>query len=154
MEFGGRYLLTAPRLAVWAALNDAETLRAAIPGCSKISWTSDTELEAIITVNLGVVKPTFKGDLVLSDIEPAVKYTLAGKGRGGLLGLAHGTANITLDDHADGTLLAFTADGGASGQIMRLGRAIVGASAQKIIDHFFERFGDAMGTSVTPLHED
>ena len=147
-------MLAAPRLAVWAALNDAETLRAAIPGCSKISWTSESELEATITVNLGVVKPTFKGDLILSDIEPAVKYTLAGKGHGGLLGLAHGTAEITLDDHADGTLLVFVANGGASGQVMRLGKAIVGASAQKVIDHFFERFGDAMGASVTPLHED
>jgi hypothetical protein len=34
---------------------------------------------------------------------------------------------------------------------MKLGKAVVGNSAQKIIDGFFERIGEAMGTTVTPL---
>jgi hypothetical protein len=34
---------------------------------------------------------------------------------------------------------------------MRLGKAIIGNSAQKVIDGFFERFGTAMGAEVTPL---
>ena len=34
---------------------------------------------------------------------------------------------------------------------MRLGKAIIGNSAQKVIDGFFERFGEAMGAKVTPL---
>lgn len=152
MEFGGKYLLAAPRDAVWDALNDAETLKAAIPGCTRIDWTSDDELEVVIAVNLGLAKPTFTGDLTLSNINPAVKYTLSGKGRGGLLGLAHGAADITLVDHEDGTVLEFSASGGASGQIMRLGKKIIGSSAQTVIDRFFERFAAAMDTSITPLH--
>ena len=34
---------------------------------------------------------------------------------------------------------------------MKLGKAIVGNSAQKVIDGFFERFGEAMGARVVPL---
>ena len=151
MDFGGRYRIAAPRAAVWSALNDTEVLKAAIPGCHKIAWSGETALDLEIKVNLGVMHPVFKGDLTLSNIVPAEHYTLSGKGRGGLLGLAEGAADITLSDEGDATLLVFAAQGGASGQIMRLGKAIIGNSAQKVIDGFFERFGAAMGAEVTPL---
>ena len=151
MDFGGRYVIVAPRVAVWAALNDTEVLKAAIPGCHKIAWSSPSTLDLEIKVNLGVVHPVFKGDLALTGIVPAERYTLTGKGKGGLLGLAEGSADIILADAGEDTLLVFAAQGGASGQIMRLGKAIIGNSAQKVIDGFFERFGEAMGAKVTPL---
>lgn len=151
MQFGGRYRVAATRQAVWAALNDTTVLKAAIPGCHRIDWISATALDLDIKVNLGVVHPLFKGGLTLSDIIPAERYTLTGKGKGGLLGLAEGSANIVLTDAGAQSELLFVATGGASGQIMRLGKAIIGHSAQKVIDGFFERFGEAMGAMVTPL---
>jgi hypothetical protein len=151
MDFGGRYIIAAPRVAVWAALNDADTLKAAIPGCHSIAWSGEHTLDLEIKVNLGVAKPSFKGELMLSNIVPAERYTLSGRGKGGLFGLAEGAADIALSDHGEQTLLVFTAEGGASGQIMKLGKAVIGNSAQRIIDGFFERFGAAMGAQVTPL---
>jgi uncharacterized protein len=151
MEFGGRYRIGASREAVWAALNDPQILKAAIPGCSHIGWSGPETLDLAITVNLGVVKPTFRGELRLANIVPAQSYTLSGKGKGGLMGMAEGAADITLMDDGDATLLGFVAQGGASGQVMKLGKAIVGNSAQRIIDGFFERFATAMGAEITPL---
>lgn len=151
MEFGGRYLLAAPRQEVWAALNDVEVLKAAIPGCRRIEWTAPAALELEIRVDLGPVHPVFSGDLTLSDIVPAERYRLSGRGRGGLLGLAHGAADIALADSDMGTELRFVAEGGASGQLMRLGRALIGGSAQAVIDGFFERFATAMGVEIVPL---
>jgi carbon monoxide dehydrogenase subunit G len=117
MEFGGRYKMTAPRVRIWAALNDPEMLKAAIPGCSLIEWSGPEMLDLEIKVNLGVVKPTFRGELVLSNIVPAESYTLSGRGKGGMLGLAEGSADVALADDGDDTILTFTANGGASGQI-------------------------------------
>ena len=151
MEFGGRYKMTAPRVRIWAALNDPEMLKAAIPGCSLIEWSGPETLDLEIKVNLGVVKPTFRGELVLSNIVPAESYTLSGRGKGGMLGLAEGSADVALADDGADTILTFTANGGASGQIMKMGKAIIGNSAQRIIDGFFERFGQAAGVDVTPL---
>jgi hypothetical protein len=34
---------------------------------------------------------------------------------------------------------------------MKFGKAVIGNSAQKVIDGFFERIGEAMGTAVTSL---
>ena len=151
MDFGGRYLVSASRQDVWHALNNAEMLKAAIPGCSRIDWTGDASLEVEITVNFGIVKPRFEGDLTLSNVIPARSYTLSGKGRGGVLGMAQGAADITLSDAPNGTLLVFAATGGADGGIMKLGKALIGNSAQKVIDGFFERFGEAMGAEVPPV---
>ncbi len=151
MEFGGRYRIAAPRQRVWAALNDAAVLKEAIPGCDSIGWVSEDTLELRIKVNLGVVHPTFSGDLVLSDVTPAERYTLTGRGRGGLLGKAEAAADIVLSDLDGDTLLVFLAHGGASGQIMKLGKGLIGNSAQRVIDGFFERFGAAMGAGVVPL---
>jgi len=151
MEFGGRYLLAAPRERVWAALNDTQVLAAAIPGCRRIEWTGPTTLALEIGVSLGPLNPVFSGDLTLSDIQPAESYRLAGRGRGGLLGLAHGAAYIALIEGAGGTELSFLAEGGASGRLMQVGRTLLGHSAQAVIDGFFARFAAAMGAEITVL---
>jgi len=152
MEFGGRYKFGADRLAVWRALNDAEILKDVIPGCERIAWTSPTTLDLVVQASLGIMKPRFSGQLELSDVHPAERYVLTGRGKGGLLGLAQASARITLDDAGDGTtILAFTAIGKADSGIMRLGRALIGNSAQKIIDGFFEAIGAQMQTKVEPV---
>jgi len=154
MQFGGTYLFTATREELWRALNDAELLKAAIPGCRRLDWVSESALEAAISVNLGVSRPTFKGDLTLSNVRPAQSYTLSGRGRGGLLGLAGGSADITLTDHDAGCVLDFDASVSASGAIVKLGRKLLGASAQRVIDGFFERFATAMRREVRSLRDD
>jgi carbon monoxide dehydrogenase subunit G len=154
MDFGGRYRVNAGRQAVWHALNNTEVLKACIPGARRLDWTGAETLELELQVNLGLVKPVFKGDLTLSGIVPAERYTLSGKGKGGVLGLAQGSADIALADSGEATELTFTARGNASPRIMQFGTALIGDRAQKIIDGFFERFGEAMGAEVTPLPRD
>jgi hypothetical protein len=153
MQFGGSYLVSAPRQRVWAALNDTAILKAVIPGCKRIDWTGEATLELELEVNLGLMSPTFTGDLELRNIVPAESYTLAGRGRGGLLGKAEAAADIVLSDDGPNTRLVFTAGGTADGGIMKLGKALIGNSAQKLIDGFFVRFGEAMGVKVAPLGE-
>ena len=153
MEFGGRYRFGAGRQAVWRALNDTAVLKAVIPGCEGIEWTSPTTLDLIVQVSLGIVRPRFSGQLELSDVHPAEHYILTGRGKGGLLGLAQASARISLADDGAGTILVFAATGKADNGIMRLGRALIGNSAQKIIDGFFEAIGTQMQTKVEPIPE-
>lgn len=154
MDFGGRYLFGAKRAEVWAALNDTGVLRAVIPGCQTIEWTSPTTLDLSIRVSLGIVHPTFAGELTLSNVLPAESYTLSGRGKGGMLGMAQASADIALKDASDGTVLTFAAAGHADGGIMRLGRQLIGNSAQKLIDGFFEAIGNEIGVSVIALPRD
>jgi len=175
MEFNGTYLIFAHRQRVWRALNDVEVLKAAIPGCDSIAWKTASELDLVIRVNLGIVKPRFSGELIVSDIKEAKSYTLSGRGQGLLLGLARGKATVILSKHAlkkadysgdflspelrnvaktlsplpkNGTILKFEASGAASKNIMGLGKKLVGKSAQRIIDGFMERFALAMEAPI------
>jgi carbon monoxide dehydrogenase subunit G len=152
VDFGGQYRFGAKRADVWAALNDVHVLKAVIPGCEYVEWTSPHTLDLRIKVGFGIVHPVFAGDLTLSNVHPAQRYTLSGRGRG-LLGLAQGAADISLADDNDNsnTILSFTADGKADGGIMRLGRVLIGKSAQRVIDGFFESIGREMGANVTAL---
>jgi carbon monoxide dehydrogenase subunit G len=150
MQFGGRYRFGTDRLSVWSALNDTAVLKAVIPGCEDIVWTSATTLDLAIKVSLGPIRPRFRGELALGNVVPATSYTLSGRGRG-LLGLAHGAADVTLSDTVGGTLLTFAAHGGADQGIMRLGRSLIGDSAQKVIDGFFTAIGREMGVRVVAL---
>lgn len=151
MEFGGRYRFAARRDDVWAALNDAAVLKAVIPGCESIHWTGPHSLDLKIKVSLGVVHPVFSGELTLSNVIPARSYTLSGRGKGGILGMAGAAADIHLDDADAATILRFNAAGKADGGIMRLGRALIGQSAQAVIDGFFERIGAQMNVAVVAL---
>jgi len=151
MDFGGRYLFGAARAELWAALNDTRILAAVIPGCERIAWTGPATLDLTLRVNLGVLHPTFAGELSLSDVRPAERYTLTGRGKGGVLGFAGAAADISLVDAPDGTILSFAAIGSADGTILRLGRKLIGNSAQQVIDGFFEAIAREMPATVTAL---
>ena len=60
MELSGERRLPASREAVWAALNDPEVLRTAIPGCDSLDKLSETKFEATVTSRIGPVKAKFK----------------------------------------------------------------------------------------------
>ena len=47
MTMTGEVQLPASREAVWAKLNDAEVLKACIPGCEELDKLSDTEFQAV-----------------------------------------------------------------------------------------------------------
>ena len=69
MTMNGEYQLPVPRETVWEKLNDAETLKACIPGCESLDKLSDTEFQAVAVTKIGPVKAKFKGKVTLSDLE-------------------------------------------------------------------------------------
>ena len=75
MEMNGSQRIEASREQVYAALNDVDILRQCIPGCESIEKTSDTDMNAKVTLRVGPVKASFTGKVTLSvdlrDLDPA-----------------------------------------------------------------------------------
>lgn len=140
MDMSGEQIIPAPRAMVWAALNDPEILKQAIPGCEVIEKHSDTELSATVVAKVGPVKATFKGKVTLSDIDPPNGYTISGEGQGGAAGFGKGGAKVTLSDVAEGTKLAYTANAQVGGKLAQIGARLVDGAAKKMADDFFVRF--------------
>jgi carbon monoxide dehydrogenase subunit G len=140
MDMTGEYRIAAPRAKVWAALNDAEVLKQAIPGCNEIEKTSDTSFTAKVTAKVGPVKATFGGKVTLSDMDPPNGYTITGEGSGGVAGFAKGGAKVALVDDGAGTLLSYSVDAQVGGKLAQIGSRLIDGTARKMAEDFFSRF--------------
>jgi len=140
MDMTGEYRIAAPRAKVWAALNDAEILRQAIPGCDEIEKTSDTSFTAKVTAKVGPVKASFGGKVTLSDMDPPNGYTISGEGSGGVAGFAKGGAKVALVDDGAGTLLTYAVDAQVGGKLAQIGSRLIDGTARKMAEDFFSRF--------------
>jgi carbon monoxide dehydrogenase subunit G len=140
MDMTGEYRIAAPREKVWVALNDAEVLKQAIPGCDEIEKTSDTSFTAKVTAKVGPVKASFSGKVTLSDIDPPNGYTITGEGSGGVAGFAKGGAKVRLADEAGATLLTYTVEAQVGGKLAQIGSRLIDGTARKMAEDFFGRF--------------
>jgi carbon monoxide dehydrogenase subunit G len=140
----GEVVLPADRATVWARLNDAETLRAAIPGCESLDKLSDTEMQAVAKIKIGPVSARFKGKVNLTDLDPPNSYRISGQGDGGIAGFAKGGATVQLSDHEGGTLLKYDVEAQIGGKLAQLGQRLINGAAKKMADDFFARFAEAV----------
>jgi len=140
MKLTGARVIAADRETVWAALNDAEVLKACINGCQELTKTSDTSFEAVVKQKVGPVSATFKGAVQLNDLNPPESYRISGEGKGGAAGFASGGADVKLTEVEGGTELAYDVDAKVGGKIAQLGSRLIDGFAKKMADQFFETF--------------
>ena len=140
MTMTGEVDLLASREVVWAKLNDAEVLKACIPGCEELNKNSDTEFQAVATTKIGPVKARFKGTVQLTDLDPPNGYKISGQGDGGVAGFAKGGATVSLTEKEGGTLLSYNVEAQIGGKLAQLGQRLVNGAAKKIADEFFKNF--------------
>jgi carbon monoxide dehydrogenase subunit G len=145
MDMSGQYRIPAPRDRVWQALNDPEVLRHCIPGCKSLERVSDTEMAATVEARVGPVHATFKGSVLLSNVDPPAGYTISGEGRGGAAGFARGSADVALAEDGDGTLLTYTAKAQVGGKLAQVGARLIDATARQMADNFFATFAARVG---------
>jgi len=150
MEMKGEYTIPVPRATVWAALNDIEILKAAIPGCDSMTRLSDTEIEAVVTAKVGPVKASFKGQVTLSDLDPPNGYAIRGEGKGGVAGFAKGGAKVRLSDAPEGTLLSYEVDAAVGGKLAQIGGRLIDSTAKKLADEFFASFSKLAAETPAP----
>ena len=145
VTMSGEVVLPADKATVWARLNDAETLKASIPGCESLDKLSDTEMQAVAKIRIGPVSARFKGKVNLSDLDPPNSYRISGQGDGGIAGFAKGGANVRLSDaDGGGTKLSYDVDAQIGGKIAQLGGRLIDSTAKKLADEFFANFAKAL----------
>ncbi|WP_375775897.1 carbon monoxide dehydrogenase subunit G [Bradyrhizobium sp. ma5] len=143
--------IAASEEQVWAALNDPEILKRCIPGCQSLEMTSPTEMTATVVLQIGPVKATFGGKVILSDIDPPNGYRISGEGSGGIAGFAKGGATVRLAaDGPDATILTYEVDAQIGGKLAQLGGRLIDSTARKLASQFFAAFGEAVGNVAVP----
>lgn len=156
MELKEEIRIQAPRERVFAALNDVEILKQAIPGCEDMQALSDTEFTATVSSKVGPLKAKFTGQVSLSDIVAPESYTLTGDGKGGPAGHAKITSHVRLVEDDDATVMHYDVKADTGGKLAQLGGHLVEKTAQKLASEFFQRFeailnpGDEAGIEAPP----
>ena len=154
MEMQGSRRIAAPRAMVWAALNDAEVLKASIPGCQELTGSPEDGFAAVVKQKVGPVSATFQGKVTLADVVPLTSYTIAGEGKGGAAGFARGGAAVTLADDGDGTLLSYDVKATVGGKLAQLGSRLIDGFAKKMADSFFDNFRAAIEPPAEPATDE
>jgi carbon monoxide dehydrogenase subunit G len=150
MEMTGEYRISAPREAVWRALNDPAVLKQCIPGCEEIEKISDTEMTAKVVAKVGPVSAKFGGKVTLSDLDPPNGYKITGEGTGGAVGFAKGGAAVKLtpDETGQGTILSYTVNASVGGKIAQIGARLIDGTARKLADEFFGKFSELISAQA------
>ncbi|HUZ67339.1 MAG TPA: carbon monoxide dehydrogenase subunit G, partial [Beijerinckiaceae bacterium] len=147
----GEVTLPADRETVWAKLNDAETLKACIPGCQSLEKTGDSGFVAVAKIKVGPVSATFKGNVELTDLDPPNSYRISGTGEGGVAGFAKGGARVRLTDApGSGTILNYDVEANIGGKLAQLGGRLIDGVAKKMADQFFASFVTAVAGDAPP----
>jgi uncharacterized protein len=144
MEMHGTRQIAASREVVWAALNEAEVLKSAIPGCQELTGRPEEGFEATVKQKVGPVSATFHGRVALSDVVPLTSYRITGEGKGGAAGFAKGSAAVALADSEGGTLLTYDVTANVGGKLAQLGSRLIDGFARKMADSFFDNFRTAV----------
>ncbi len=145
MELTGQQTINASRETVYAALNDPEILKQCIPGCEELNKTSDTQMDATVSIKVGPVKAKFKGEVELSNLNPPEGYTITGEGKGGAAGFAKGGADVKLSEQDGKTVLDYSVKADVGGKLAQLGGRLIDSTAKKLSGEFFRKFGEIVG---------
>lgn len=144
MEMRGEKEIAADRQTVWAALTSAEVLKECVPGAQEVTGSPEEGFEATVVQKVGPVRATFRGVVTLSEMAQPERLKLVGEGKGGAAGFAKGSADVTLTETGNGTLLAYDVDAKVGGKLAQLGSRIVDGFAKKMADQFFARLEEVI----------
>ena len=142
MDMTGEQRIPADRDTVWKALNDADILRACIPGCQELVKESDTEMTVVAVIKVGPISARFQGRVTLSDLDPPNGYRISGEGQGGVAGHAKGGAAVRLTEDGDGTILHYDVSAQIGGRLAQLGGRMIDATARSMSAAFFKKFAE------------
>lgn len=137
MQINGSYTFKAGRQAVWETLLEPETIAHCLPGKESFAQIDEGQYEAQMRVGIGPIKGSYKGRIRLSEQQPPDSYRMSVEGGGGP-GNVKGTGLLALREENGGTVVSYEGDAQVSGKIASLGQRLLGVSAKKLINQFFE----------------
>lgn len=137
MEFTGEFESDRPPEELWDYFTDTEILADCIPGMKEMNLMTSSEFEAVLTVGVGSVKPTFSVDGTVTEMEKPERLVMHAEGSGGRNAFETvGTMELTETD--DGTSLEWQAEANVSGLIATLGQRALGSVTDRLVGQFFD----------------
>ncbi len=146
MILEGSFTVARSAADVWAAINDAAVLGAAISGCESLTRTA-TGYDATVVLKIGPVKARFAGRVTIADAVEPERLVLTGEGSGGVAGFAKGGATVLLRCVPGGTDVSYSAEVAVGGKLAQIGNRLIASTARKLAEQFFESLNDQLSAT-------
>ena len=141
MRLSEIHSLRVPLADAWAALNDLQVLREALPGCESLLEIAPDEFVGEMAVPLGPATSRFTIYVHRRDIEAPHRCTLRFETRTAAAG-GTGSATMALTPEGDGTTtLQVDVAVEIDGLMARIGAPLIDVAARQMAALFFERLG-------------
>ena len=138
MEIKGQRVVNSPVEAVWAALNDADTLARCTPGCKSLETVGDSRYAVTLELGIPLVKGEYSGELAISDkvVNSSYKIDLQGEGA---LGFVRASGQVSLEAVEDAkTQVSYLVDAQIGGRIAGVAQRLMGGIARQLAGRFFD----------------
>ncbi len=136
MRIEGNAALSAPREAIFAALEDPQTLQKSLPGCKELRPQDDGYFARFV-VGVAAVRGEYEGGIQVRRAEAPQYYDfdLQMEGPSGFL-----EAKVTteLTPQGDGTKMHYSADAEMGGMLASMGQRVAGGVATMLVRQFCE----------------
>lgn len=138
MEFSGSFTADHPRETLWTYFTDPAILEEVGPGVQSMELVSPSEIEAVLSVGVGSIKPTFDVDVTVTRTEEPEVLEMQVGGEASRNSF-EAVAVMTLHDNGDGTTTCdWEAKTNVSGLLASLGGRALRSVTEKLVTDFFE----------------
>lgn len=138
MEFDGSFTSDHSREELWAYFTDPEVLAECAPGVESMELTSPSEIEAVLSVGVGSIKPTFDVEMTVTraDRPELLEMELGGDASRNSF---EAVALMRLTENGDGTThCEWEASTDVAGLLASLGGRALKSVTNKLVTDFFE----------------
>lgn len=138
MEFSGTQELSVSPDVAWAYFTDTDVLAECGPGVKEMNLKSPSDIEAVLAVGVGSVKPTFNVDVVVTEADDPSRLRMKATGDA-TRNAFEAVAEMDLIENGDGTSsVEWTATASVSGLIASLGKRALGSVTDRLVNDFFD----------------
>ena len=151
MHLSESHLLPVPLADAWAALNDLDVLRQALPGCESLLEIADDEFVGEMAVPLGVTTSRFTIYVHRRDVEAPHRCALRFEARAAGAGGTGSAAFALAPDGDEATTLRVDVAVAIDGLMAQLGAPLIDVAARQMAALFFERLGALARRAAAPM---
>ncbi|WP_342765781.1 CoxG family protein [Natronococcus pandeyae] len=136
LEFTGENEMEQSREELWDYFTDTDVLAECAPGCKEMTLQSPHEIDAVMAVGVGSVKPEFDVDVVVTRTEYPERLEMTAVGQAPRNEFET-TAEMLLEENDDGTTVSWSATADVSGTIASLGGRALKSVTNRLVGKFF-----------------
>ena len=156
MRLEHEFSVPAAPETVWPLLLDVERVAPCLPGAEVAERLDEGTYKVTVTVALGPMKLTYRGDVTIAEADPAsmraVMRAKATETRG--QGTASATITTTLSPDGTGTRAAVVSDVQLTGRVAQMGQGIVRDVSNRMLGEFAECLSQKIaGVEAAPRAE-